>query len=451
MFNPQWSTILPNCTSPYILELAHNKLGHNGISRTYAMLKRLHYWKGMKISITKHIKNCDVCQKRNPQVVPYAKLHFDTATFPMEFISMDLIDEFYPPSKLGHKYALTVICMLTGYVFCIPLKTKHASEVLQAYIDNVYVKFGGSLKILSDNGTEFKNQLFEKITKELGVKHKMSTTPYRPSTNGCIEGFHNFLKACIAKHVSSQLEWTNVIPLACAAYNFLLNEHSKESPFFLMFGRDAVLPLNSLLLPQLHYLGNDLNVLSLETLKNMYQIATENLHRSRAHHDSTLPKHLPHHFTEGDTVLIKNHTASPFDPHYIGDYRIVSFKGNQVELIPSTGGKSKMEHISNIKYIMSAERYISQLPDYKIFGRQTKLCLNPKNIPDLSWKWADMVNTQDIGKMTVSHVYYMDDLLTHHDVNTNTSVCTRSINNLCTTVDVCKTVISSSTEPCCSM
>ena len=411
--------------SGHVLELAHSKLGHNGISHTYAMLKRLYYWKGMKVSITKHVKNCVICQKRNPQVVPYAKLHFDTATFPMEFISMDLIGEFYPPSKSGHKYALTVICMLTNYVFCVPLKSKQANEVLQAYIDNVYAKFGGLLKILSDNGTEFKNQLFGRIAKELGVKHKIYTAPYRPSSNGRIEGFHNFLKACIAKHVSSQLEWTNVIPLVCAAYNFLPNEHSKESPFFLMFGRDAVLPLNSLLSPQLCYLGNDLNILSLEALRNMYQISTENLHQSSAHHDSTLPKQLPHHFTEGDTVLIKNHTAGPFDPRYIGDYRIVSFKGNQVKLIPSTGGKSKMEHISNIKYIMPVERYISQLQDYEIFGQQTKLHSNPKNIPDLSWKWADTINTQDIGKVTVSHIFHMDDLLTQDVIETilvNTNV-----------------------------
>ena len=162
----------------------------------------------MKASITKHIKNCDVCQKCNLQVVPYVKLHLDTATFPMEFISMDLIGELYPPSKSGHKYALTIICMLTGYVLCIPLKTKQASEVLQAYIDNVYVKFGGSLKILSDIGTESKNQLFEKVAKELGVQHKIYTAPYQPSSNGHIEGFHNFLKACISKHVSPQLEWT---------------------------------------------------------------------------------------------------------------------------------------------------------------------------------------------------------------------------------------------------
>ena len=184
---------------------------------------------------------------------------------------------------------------------CVPLKTKQASEVLQAYIDNIYAKFGGSLKILSNNGTEFKNQHFEKIAKELGVKYKIYTAPYRPSSNGHIEGFHNFLKACISKHVTSQLDWTS----ACAAYNFLPNEHSKESPFFLMFGRDAVLPLNSLLSPQMCYLGNDLNVLSLEALRNMFHIAAENLRRAHMRRDSTLPKQLPHDFTEGNTVLIK--------------------------------------------------------------------------------------------------------------------------------------------------
>ena len=106
--------------------------------------------------------------------------------------------------------------------------------------------------------------------------------------------------------------------------------------------------------------------------------------------------------------MIKNHTAGAFDPEYIGDYRIVFFKGNQVELIPSSGGRSKMEHISNIKCVMRAERYISQLPDYESFGRQTKLRLNPRNIPDLSWKWADTVHTQDIGKVTVSHIFHLD-------------------------------------------
>ena len=262
--------VLPRALTAEILKMAHDDLGHNRTHRTYMLLKRLYNWKGLKPSVTKHIQRCYHCQRRNKQVVKYATLHFDVATFPMQFISMDLIGEFHPPTSKGKTYALTVICMLTGYAFCIPLKTKTPEEVLQAYIDNVYSKFGGSIKILSDNGTEFKNKIFKQVAKELGVVYKLYMPPYHPASNGRIEGFHAFLKACISKHISPQLEWDDLVPLACAAYNFICNEHSKESPFFLMFGRDPVLPLNTLLEPKVRYMGNDINIISLEAMKNFY-------------------------------------------------------------------------------------------------------------------------------------------------------------------------------------
>ena len=62
-------------------------------------LKRLYYWKGLKPRVEKHIKMCYQCQRRNKQVVKYATLHFDVATFPMQFISMYLIGEFHPPTS----------------------------------------------------------------------------------------------------------------------------------------------------------------------------------------------------------------------------------------------------------------------------------------------------------------------------------------------------------------
>ena len=74
----------------------------------------------------------------------------------MEFISMDLVGRF-PRTSSGHKYTLTVICMLTGYVFCIPLKTKSAEEIVDKYLTHVTFMFGNSRKFLSDNGTKFKN------------------------------------------------------------------------------------------------------------------------------------------------------------------------------------------------------------------------------------------------------------------------------------------------------
>ena len=71
---------------------------------------------------------------------------------------MDLIGEFHPASSKGNRYALTAICMLTGFTFCIPLKNKTAEEVVKAYLNHICCVFGPSKKILTDNGTEFKNK-----------------------------------------------------------------------------------------------------------------------------------------------------------------------------------------------------------------------------------------------------------------------------------------------------
>ena len=48
-----------------------------------------------------------------------------------------------------------------------------------------------------------------------------------------------------------------------------------------MFGRDPLLPLIKLLKPKIRYLGNDENILSLETLKNLYQLVVTNLKYAR--------------------------------------------------------------------------------------------------------------------------------------------------------------------------
>ena len=44
-----------------------------------------------------------------------------------------------------------------------------------------------------------------------------------------------------------------------------------------MFGRDPVLPLNTLLEPKIRYMGNDINILSLEAMKKLYEITATNL------------------------------------------------------------------------------------------------------------------------------------------------------------------------------
>ena len=240
------------------------------------LLRRNFYWKGMKPQVLKYGKQCLKCRQCNAQVVKYNQGHFEVPRAPMDFVSMDLIGEFCPPTAEGYHYALTVICMLTGFTWCVPVKTKTAQEIVKAYMNEVYYHYGGSRKILSDNGTEFKNELVTEVAQKLGVQHKIYSPPFHPQSNGRIEGFHQFLKACLAKHLTKSKQWSDVIPIATSAYNFFPNEHSRESPFFLMFGHDPRVPLTEMFTPQIRYMGNDDCIISLEAMTEIYYLVAEN-------------------------------------------------------------------------------------------------------------------------------------------------------------------------------
>ena len=52
---------LPSVLISQVLRTAHDDLGHNGFPRTYAALKRVFFWKGMKEDIREHCKTCATC------------------------------------------------------------------------------------------------------------------------------------------------------------------------------------------------------------------------------------------------------------------------------------------------------------------------------------------------------------------------------------------------------
>ena len=383
--------VISSDLSSIVLKLAHDDLGHNGSARTYIILRRNYYWKGLRPDVIRHVKRCVVCRKYNSASPRYNKGIFQAPGAPMDFISMELIGEFHPPSSHGNKYALTVICMLSGWTWCIPIPDKTASVVVQAYLKHVHHVFGPSRKILPDNRTEFSNKLFEVVAKELGVEHKIYSPPYRPQSNGRIEGFHAFLKTCLAKHVSANIEWDEVCTLATAAYNFLPNEHSKESPFFIMFRCDPRLPLAELFQHKLRYLGTDKTIVSILALRNMYLVIAENLRKA---HDKSPAQHVTMTIQPNQLVTLKVHIRKTLDPRYEGTYRVVRVKGNQVEIAHNgTVTLTKWAHITHLKPLLCADEIIEHLPKNDAFARKTKLALNPDKIPDLQWKRETELNT----------------------------------------------------------
>ena len=123
-----------------ILKAAHDESGHNGFSRTYSAIRRLYYWKGIKEDILQHCRNCYTCQLHRTAAVKFEAKNFKPSLKPMDFIAMDLITEFHPPSSQGNCYALTGVCMLTGFTWCIPINQRK-QWMWQEPIYNTFIQY----------------------------------------------------------------------------------------------------------------------------------------------------------------------------------------------------------------------------------------------------------------------------------------------------------------------
>ena len=165
-------------------------------------------------------------------------------------------------------------------------------------------------------------------------------------------------------------------------------------------------------------------------MKNLYEITATNLKLAQEKGDPQ-EQLMPTKLQPGDTVLIQNHVKRPFDAKYIGDDRVVSLEGNQAEIQPAVGGPTEMKHIKHVKYILPADKYIDQLPDYSGFGRKTTLRINPDLIPDLHWKLVNTYHTMNIGQTEIGNTISVHDIT----VRTLDCVCKTNLNTeTCTTL-----------------
>ena len=96
--------------------------------------------------------------------------------------------------------------------------------------------------ILSDNGTEFKNNLMDQVLKQLGIE-RIFSAPYHPQSNGKLEVFHKYLKPTLKNFCEKDLSnWDQYLNQVLASYRVTPNLATAEMPFFLVYEGDPNLP-----------------------------------------------------------------------------------------------------------------------------------------------------------------------------------------------------------------
>ena len=175
-----------------------------------------------------------------------------------------------------------------------------------------------------------------------------------------------------------------MVPLGTSSYNWLPNKHSKESPFFVMFGRDALTNLSQLTKPILRYMGTEDLILDLELMSNIFLTQIHNLGMAReCVIEGQQPMTKPD-ITVGNLVLVRDHTSKCFMPKYKADFRVVHVQRNKVQ-VKDSNNKLSWYHISDIKKTDMVTKLICQLPDVDAFGRKGRLSFDPECVKDPGW------------------------------------------------------------------
>ena len=126
--------VIPKSWKYTVLVEAYDKLGHQGNSQTYCLVKRQYYWKGMNKDIRKYITNCTLCHRDKSKIQHYPLQMMEIPDRPFDKIAINLLME-YDTSTSGNKHILTIIDHLTGWPKAYPIPDKTVHTIVTTFIN----------------------------------------------------------------------------------------------------------------------------------------------------------------------------------------------------------------------------------------------------------------------------------------------------------------------------
>ncbi|MCG8075689.1 MAG: hypothetical protein JAY75_05545, partial [Candidatus Thiodiazotropha taylori] len=228
--------------------------------------------------------------------------------------------------------------------FAVPDKT--ADKVAHLLLEHIFPRFGCPLQIVTDNGTENVNKIVKDVLDTLKIDHVL-TSVYHPQSNAKVERFHRTLHDVLSKRLADdQRTWDLHLNQALAALRFNVSESSKFSPFYLLYNRDVVLPVDNLLKPRRKYHGEELHKVTLQEQHKAFVTVRNNLRKAKKRQAKYADKNSKAvEFEVGDPVYYRNNKRkNKFDLKWKPFYRVIEKKGPVTYIIKNQldGSTSKV-------------------------------------------------------------------------------------------------------------
>ena len=321
----------------YVLREVHEGICGNHIrARALAgkVLRQGYYWPTILKDATDLVKKCRICQEHAKiSRLPSEPLTSITSPWPFQQWGLHILGPL-PIGKGQCKFIIVAVDYFTKWAEAEPLATITKQKIRNFVWRAIICRFGIPRALVSDNGKQFDNAKFRNFYAELGIKNYYSS-PAHPQSNGQVKVTIRTLKAALKTKLEDlKGNWVEYLPEVLWAYRTTQKSATRETPFALAFGTEAVAPVEvGIKSPRIELASEEhndealrLNLELLDEKREQVQRRTEEYQRKTTMYYNQKVK--PRSYIPGDLVLKKllparkNPAHGKLGPNWEGPYII---------------------------------------------------------------------------------------------------------------------------------
>jgi transposase InsO family protein len=358
--NNEVVSVLPRQVIQDALEQAHDSKigGHFGVEKTLDKLKSIGWWSTIKEDTEMWIKHCKGCQRM--------KIGTLSTAAPMKPIVATYLGEIWAADiavlstcTKGNRHLFVMSEYLSKWVITAALASFDTDHIIPIILFEVCLKLGVPNRLITDNGSNFISEAMNQVCTRLGIRRSLTAVEH-PQTDGLVERLNRTIKTSLAICADNNpFEWDEHLPFVTFAYNTAKQSSTGYSPFEVMFGRKAKLPLvpDDPTIPRrtyeteewAAYLNNHLPLVHGQAMKNIEKAQTR---QKRAYNKG---KRVKYDYKIGDLIKRKNLAKSGFPKErWDGPWVIterISAEGNTFRISKDVNGKTTTS-TANCKHML---------------------------------------------------------------------------------------------------
>ena len=201
------------------------------------------WWPSIEEDTMKYVRKCDKCQRASKitSVPPYERISIASA-WPFDLWGIDILGPF-PQATKQRRFIIVAVEYFTRWVEAEALAKITAIAVEKFIWKNIICRFGLPHALITDNGTQFTSSRVTNFCAGFRIRNNFASVSH-PQTNGLAEVTNRTILEGLSRKIEEhKTEWADLLDDILWAYRTTPREATQETPFSLVFGMEAVTPM----------------------------------------------------------------------------------------------------------------------------------------------------------------------------------------------------------------